>query len=163
MTPTQAVCAAILAATKPLSAAEIADVATVDRQKVSTIVWSLAKGGTIKAVKLDGEPIRYKIVNQDDLQQRSDGKAARRTKRHTQVTTDPPPPKKERKAKKAKKRAARPVPVESERVFSYFLDEDCDLQIMRRDGIGDAAIVPKPEALQLLAFLDRHRAALEAA
>lgn len=162
MTPTQAVCAAILAATKPMSAAEIAGVSTVDRQKVSTIVWSLAKGGTIEAVKLEGEPIRYKIVNQDDLQQRFDGKAARRSKRRTQVTTEPPPPKKERKAKKAKKRV-KPMPAEPDRLFSYFLDEDSDLQITRRDGIGDAAIVPKSEALQLLAFLDLHRAALEAA
>jgi len=40
-------------------------------------------------------------------------------------------------------------------MFSFFLDDDFDLQVCRKDGEGEAAIIPRLEALRLRDFLNR--------
>lgn len=64
------------------------------------------------------------------------------------------PPAAPRKAAKRKKRDIA-VSLADEAVFSFFLDEDCDVQIARRDGMGEAAIIPRQEALRLRDFLNQ--------
>jgi hypothetical protein len=48
-------------------------------------------------------------------------------------------------------------------VFAFFIDDDGDLQICRRDGEGDGTVIARAEALRLADFLARLRPVLEAA
>lgn len=66
--------------------------------------------------------------------------------------TAAPPPKK--KKKRAAERVAR-KPGEEEAMLSFFLDDDFDLQVCRKDGTGESAIIPRQEALRLRDFLNQ--------
>lgn len=84
------------------------------------------------------------------------------------VHADDPKPRKPRKAKKARgerkarrKRRAPQLAEPADHTLDYFVDIDGDVQIVRRDGEGDAAIVPRRDALRLAAFLQRVRPVLE--
>jgi DNA-binding transcriptional regulator GbsR (MarR family) len=159
--PTSKVAAAILAANTPISAAEIADQTGILRQKVSTIVWSLDKAGSIKSERAAGEPVRYSVANQDDLQQRRDGRAGRRTKRHK--TTKPKKARRSKTKKKTRRSTKRASPrPPDDRTLQFLIDEDHDLQIFRSDGEGEGVIMPRLEALRLADFIALHRAAMEA-
>lgn len=176
MSTTATVAAVLLGAADAMTAAEIAAAAGLERQPVMTTLFSLKAAGAIMAVETKGEPLRYVVANQDALKARADGKA--RKGRRRQHDSETPKAAKKRAAKKGsgkkrpakrkapkKRKAARraKTPVASEPIFSFFIDEDSDLQIARRDGVGESAIMPAAEALRLAAFVERHRAALEAA
>lgn len=69
-------------------------------------------------------------------------------------------------AKKTKQpRAERTVAalVEEEAMFTFFLDDERDIQICRRDGEGEAAIIPRAEAIRLRNFLVALGQVMEAA
>lgn len=66
-----------------------------------------------------------------------------------------PPPKAKRETVRAKRVTKAAAPPEEDAMFSFFLDDDFDLQICRKDGQGDAAIIPRQEALRLRDFLNQ--------
>ena len=72
------------------------------------------------------------------------------------MTVAVPPPKGSKQKRTYKKRVARNTPSSEEvAMFSFFLDDDFDLQVCRKDGEGEAAIIPRLEALRLRDFLNR--------
>ena len=72
-----------------------------------------------------------------------------------------PPPKAARKKRVAKRHTSRRRAAEAaaaeieEATLSFFIDEDFELQICRKDGTGEAAIIPREEALRLRDFLNQ--------
>lgn len=69
--------------------------------------------------------------------------------------TPAPPPKAKRKKSRSKRVSKAAEPREEEALFSFFIDDELDLQICRKDGVGEAAIVPREDALRLRDFLNQ--------
>jgi DNA-binding transcriptional regulator GbsR (MarR family) len=158
MSNTAAVCKALLAAKSPLTATEIAEAAEVDVKKVSTILWSLERAGATRTVKSPGERARYEVANQEDMQQRADGTALRRSKRGKAKKAAEAPVKRARKrkpSKKAAKRAKRtPRKVaQPARQLSFFISEDAEYQLVPIDGKGEPFILQQPDAIAFARFV----------
>jgi hypothetical protein len=157
---TAAVCTVLLAATKPLTCAEIAEASSVDRQKVSTVLWALEKAGTVATEKVEGKAQTYAVADQDDAKRRADGKKVGHPKgRRKRAAKAAEKPKKTRRVKKAAKRrttrkttrkSAKGAPP-SGRSLAFFLGEDGQYQIVRQDGEGEAVFM---DALDAKAFAD---------
>lgn len=155
---TAQVCEILLRASSPMSAAELASALKLDRQKIHPAIFSLKAAGAVTGIEVTGEPLRYQVANQDALRARVNGKARKGRRNQNKQTAEAPAAKK----KKTKHRKAA-APQVKEPLLSFFIGEDSELQIVRADGEGEAAVLPADEALRLSAFIEKHRAALEAA
>jgi len=152
-TNTQLIAAALLAATEPMTVTELATAAAVDRQKAATICWNMGVAGAIIGVKAPGEQLRYTVVDQDDLKQRSEGPAARG-------------PKKKAKVRHTKnlhtliKTAREEVP---DPTVQFFYSEPDEVQLVPTDPDRAPFIMPMADALRLVKFIERLRGAREPA
>lgn len=156
-----AICSALLAAAKPLTCAELAEAAGVDRQKVSTALWSLEKAGAIAADKVKGSPQTYTVANQDDVKRRADGARTGRPKGESKRRKKARAPKKtvhkprrtkavKRRTKRARRAKAAPPP---ERALAFFLSEDGEFQIIRQDGEGEQVFIGADDARAFAQFV----------
>jgi predicted transcriptional regulator len=179
MSPTIAVAQALLDASEPLTAAEIADQCDLDSNRISQVLFQLIQARAVeRIVNKNGGKHTYQVADQEKLRHRlARGTKAAAAREAGTATEAAKPNGKERPKKRNAKNARRtkstsavrrksakqkqpapPRPAKAEdagATLSFFIDENGAVQIMRADGAGEAAIIPAADARRLAAFLNR--------
>jgi DNA-binding IclR family transcriptional regulator len=141
---TSKVRAVLAGATDPMSCRELVQQTGLAGAKVSMCLQQLEREGAIEKTTA-ARPHRYR---------------PRSAEAPAEAPAAAPP---RRAAKQRGRRPRADVPAAAAPVFAFFIDDDGDLQICRRDGDGEAAVIARAEALRLADFLARMRPALEPA
>lgn len=142
----------LLAQPQAMSIADLAKATGRTGQVVRNNLQSAMKAGLVARTG-KGTGARYEIKDRAAAEQRVAG------------TENAQPPERARnKVRKTSKRrkAKRAIP-EDDPTLTFFLSEDREIQIVRADGEGEAAIIPGPDALRLRDFLNRCAPMLETA
>lgn len=153
---------ALLSESAPISLDALVKKTGVDRLKLISNLTRFNKVGVVKRIG-KGLSVTYTIADKTAAEnlvagKRAHSKAEKPTKRAYKKRSVK---RSKKKTRKTQKRAAVPPPVET--VFSFFVDEESDVQVARTDGEGDATILPRADALRLRDFLIRVSPMLEAA
>lgn len=179
MSTTRDICDALIRAAGPVNCAELAEASGRAEKQISSSLIPLVNCGAVeRIIAKDGGRHTYQVKDQEKVAKRA-GREERAQPpqkssgpKRVQRKAGKPKKSKQRQAtktKRAKKAAtaatttARNSAAAPGPVLTYFIDEAGDVQIMRIDGKGEAAIIPRADAVRLSAFLARVASMLEPA